>query len=200
MPDFVNEDDIIILGERDIFFSRERWREIAPSIGFHESPHEMKREIADLLINHLGTSNGQAKARHRTALKKLVKLLEKLQSQISNLQYELSSDGILSQVKGLVEHAKIVKSTAETELTSTSKGGRPRKDTRNQLAHGLLDIYAKYTGNPIRLSRDTYNQPSGPCYRFLSAIFKALGFSITGLARVIEQKRDMLKTTSQKRS
>src|SRR5262249_2935748 len=126
MPDFVNEDDIIILeGERDILFSRERWREIARSVRFHELPHEMKQEIADLLINNLGTSNGQAKVGHRTALKKLVKLLEKLQSKIFNLQCELSSEDILNQMKGLVEHAKIVMITAKTELTSTSKVGRP---------------------------------------------------------------------------
>jgi hypothetical protein len=194
MPDFVSEDDILILGERDILFSRERWSEIARSIRLKEIPCEMKNEIADILVENLGT-DGRPKAIHRKALKRLVETLNRLGTKLYKVQHELNSNQIIDRVKGLREHAESLQIVVEVELSRTmSKGGRPRKTSRARIAHAILDVFAKYTRKPIRLSRDSHNRPSGPCYRFLCTIFQAWGMSTAGLARVIEEKRDMPKT------
>lgn len=198
VPDFDSEQDIVVLDEeRDILFSRKRWEEIARSIKLDEIPREMKEEIADFLVNSLTTSNAQRELRQRAAVKELVNSLKKFRTRLSEFQPELNSEEMVHQVKGLVEQIKIVQIAAETELTRTKKLGRPPKIQKTKIGHGLLDTYAKYTGKLIGLSRDQHNRPSGPCYRFLFTIFTAWNISTTGLARIIEQKRDMLKTPPQ---
>jgi hypothetical protein len=195
VPDFDSERDIVLLErQRDILFSRERWVEIAQSIGLAEIPREMKRDIANVffesLVSDEQSSARQRRARQRKGLKTLVSSLQEHSARLSKLQRQLGSEEIIYRVKELIEQVDVVKVTAKKEMSRTmSKGGRPRKIIRTQMAHRLLDIYAKYTGNPIRLSRDSRNRPSGPCYRFLWRMFEASHISTTGLAYVIEQKR-----------
>jgi hypothetical protein len=196
MPDFPIEDDIIILGTRDLLLSRERWSEVARSIYLKEVPREMKEKIAHIFVENM-VVDGPTKATQRKALKKLVGSLRKLDTKLYNLQRELNSNQIIDQMKGFRDRAKNLQITVESELSRTTlKRGRPRKTRRTKIAFDLLDVYIQYTGKPIRLSRDWQGRPSGPCYRFLCAIFRGW-ISTKGLAHVIEQKRDMLKTLSQ---
>jgi hypothetical protein len=203
MPDLVGDGILFLEEESDIVFSRKRWTNVARAIHLNEIPREMKKEIAALWIENLCAVSGPNEANRRAvldkaALKKLVPYLKKLQAKITKLLPELSSEEIVCQIKELLEKAEIVRIAAKTlQIRMVSKGGRPRK--RTQLAHGLLDIYTKYTGKPVRLSRDRNNKPSGPCYRFLFAIFEGW-ISTTGLEGVIIAKRDMAKTTRKKRT
>jgi hypothetical protein len=205
MYDINDDEEFILDDERGIVvsrkvFSRERWAEIARSIPLDEIPYEMKREIKALWIRAvlaILTPKTPKKASQRPALKKLVNYLKKPKARISKLQRELSSEQIVGSINELLEQIEIVRTAGDTMLAQRkSKGGRPRKIERTQLAYDLLDIYTKYTGKPIGLSRDAFNRPSGPCYRFLSAIFRGW-ISTTGLEDVIIAKRDMVKTTSQ---
>jgi hypothetical protein len=213
MFDIDDDEDFIFLDdERGIvssrkLFSRKRWADVARAINLNEIPPEMKKEIAALCIENLcviisgpnEVSQRAALKKQKAALKKLISYLdEKLPANISKLLAELSSEEIVCPIKELLDKAEIVRIAAKTlRIRMMSKGGRPRNQT--QLAHGLLDIYTKYTGRPIGLSRDGNNKPSGPCYRFLLAIFKGW-ISTKGLDGIITAKRDMAKTTHKKRT
>src|SRR5262249_47914216 len=93
---------------------------------------------------------------------------------------------------------------SELKLRPKPTGGRPHKINRDGLVHNLIDIYARWTGRPIGLSKTTDPQdperrkPSGPCYRFVTTILQMRGLPIDGVEHIIEDAAAHTKNPSQK--
>jgi hypothetical protein len=199
--EFFWDDEIGLVRSRK-FFSRKRWADIARSTRcLDEIPEEMKREIVHLFGESLtfGPDKTQERAalkKERAAVEKLARYLDSLKAKVCETQRELNSEDIVGSIQELLEQIEIARVACASMLRRTIlKTGRPR--TQSQLVYGLLDIYAKYTGRPIGLSRNSKNRPTGPCYRFLSAFGGWI--SIKGLEGRIIAKRNMAKTTQQNR-
>jgi hypothetical protein len=106
---------------------------------------------------------------------------------------------IIDQIKGLIEQTERVHELAlfELKLRLKPKGGCPPEINREGLVYNLLDIYTRWTGRPIGLSK-TQGKPSGPCYRFVTTILQMTGLSITGVEHIIEKAAAHTKNSSQK--
>jgi hypothetical protein len=179
--------------EPDVIFSQGQWAEIAASIPLDPLPPQMKQEICNALFDHNLMSNEQSEAKQRRALKKLVEMIDEFGCSLSELQGDLRPENIIDQVEGLMDQARAARKAASRELKGRPKpkGGRPRNVNRDALALLLIDIFARYSGKRVGLSKSPDAQypdrlkPGGPCYRFVSAIFRLSKLPTKGLEHVI---------------
>jgi len=186
--------------EPDNVFSQEEWAEIARSIPLDDLTIEMKQAISEALSDYFLMSG--RRLRVKQALTTLKRLLQRLVPQMQTLRAKLSTlddlrpENVIDQVEALINQACALQQAAQLELERRpkEKGGRPRQLDRDALVERLISVYAKFSGRPVRLSRDSANRPSGPCYRFISTILKLKQISIKGIEHIIEESRDMPKT------
>jgi len=178
--------------EPDNVFTQEQWAEIARSIPLHLKI-EMKQAISEALSDHYWMSTRRPKVKQ--ALTKLARLLQTFTVKLSTLD-DLRPETIINQVEALIDQARDLQKAAQLELEKRPKerGGRPRQLDRDALVERLICVYAQFSGKPVRLSRNSDNRPSGPCYRFISTILKLSQISTKGIEHIIERERDMPKT------
>jgi hypothetical protein len=184
--------------EPDNVFSQKKWAEIAQSIPLDDLKIEMKQAISEAVCNHLLMSGTRPKVTQ--ALAKLARLLQTLSAKLSTLEDDLRPENIIDQVEALIEQADALQKAVQLELERRPKerGGRPRLIDRDALVERLIRAYAQFSGRPVRLSRDSRNRPSGPCYRFISTILKFRKISTKGIEHIIERSRDVPKTAPEK--
>jgi len=180
-------------------FTEAQWDEIARSIPLDKLPEEMKQAICNALRDYTLMHNDQSEGSRspRRALLDLVKLTSKLGPKLNELQGDLRSEYIIDKVEILIEVNYAVHKAAVEVLPKLdkSKGGRPRQIDRDILAQNLFEIFVRFSGKAVGLSRSPDNEnpenpdrlkPGGPCYRFVSTIFKLYEIPLEGLEHVIE--------------
>jgi hypothetical protein len=180
--------------EPDNVFTQEQWAEVARSIFLPDLNIEMKQAISEALFDHLLMSSSPPKVKQ--ALTKLARLLPTFHAELSKLQDDVRPEAIINQVEALIEQARDLQKAVQLELDKRPKerGGRPRQRDRDALVERLICVYAQFSSKPVRLSRNSNNRPSGPCYRFISTILKLSQIPTRGIEHIIERERDMPKT------
>lgn len=191
----------------DNVFSRKEWAEIARSIPLDDLKIEMKQAISEALSDY-SLMSGSRRPKVKQALTKLVRLLRRLRPQmrtlrakLSTLQTDLRPEKTIDQVEALIDQAWSLQKAAQLELEKRpkEKGGRPRQFDRDNLVERLICAYAQFSGKPVRLSRNSDNRPSGPCYRFISTILKLWQISTKGIEHLIEKAAQHAKNPSLKK-
>jgi hypothetical protein len=179
--------------EPDNVFSQKQWADIARSIPLADLKIGMKRAVSEAISDYLLMSG--RRPRVKQALTNLVRLLQQLVPQMQTLRAKLSTlddlrpEKVIDQVEALSDQAYVLQQAAQLELKKRPKEkvGRPRQLDRDALVERLICVYAQYSGRPVRLSRNSANRPSGPCYRFISTILKLNQISIKGIEHIIER-------------